>query len=72
MVGMPPMQYLTQWRIALAAHQLRSGQLSLTRIADQIGYESEAAFSRAFKRAHGVPPGTWRRRGGESGRESAG
>ncbi len=63
LVGVPPMQYLTQWRMALAAHLLRSGRLSLTRIVEQIGYESEAAFSRAFKREYGAPPGTWRRLG---------
>lgn len=61
LVGMPPMQYLVQWRMALAAHLLRSGRLSLTRIAEQIGYESEAAFSRAFKREYGAPPGAWRK-----------
>lgn len=62
LVGIPPMQYLTQWRLALAAHLLRSGRWSLTRIAEQIGYESDAAFSRAFKHAYGMPPGTWRHR----------
>lgn len=61
-VGIPPMQYLTQWRMTLAAHLLLSGHLSLTRIAEEIGYESEAAFSRAFKREYGAPPGVWRRR----------
>ena len=61
LIGVPPMQYLTQWRMALAAHLLRSGSLSLTRIGEQIGYESEAAFSRAFKREYGAPPATWRR-----------
>jgi AraC-like DNA-binding protein len=60
LVGMPPMQYLAQWRMALAAHLLRGGSLSLIRIAGQIGYESEAAFSRAFKRQYGLPPGAWR------------
>lgn len=60
LVGIPPMQYLTQWRMALAAHFLRSGRLNLIRIAEEIGYESEAAFSRAFKREYGMPPGTWR------------
>jgi AraC family transcriptional regulator, alkane utilization regulator len=62
LVGVPPMHYLTQWRTALAAHLLRDGQLSLTRIAEQVGYESEAAFSRAFKREYGAAPGAWRRR----------
>lgn len=61
LVGIPPMQYLTQWRIALAAHLLRAGELSLTRIAEEVGYESEAAFSRAFKREYGKSPGNWRR-----------
>jgi AraC-like DNA-binding protein len=63
LIGIPPMQYLTQWRMTLAAHLLRSGRLSLTRIGEQIGYESEAAFSRAFKREYGAPPGAWRRLG---------
>lgn len=62
LVGVPPMQYLTQWRISLAAHLLRGGTLSVSRIAEQVGYESEAAFSRAFKREYGLPPGAWRRR----------
>ncbi|MEO8024725.1 AraC family transcriptional regulator [Polaromonas sp.] len=62
LMDMPPMQYLTHWRLALAAHALRSGRLSLTRIAEQIGYESDAAFSRAFSRAYGMPPGAWRRK----------
>jgi AraC-like DNA-binding protein len=66
LVGVPPMQYLTQWRMALAAHLLHGGRLSLTRIAEEIGYESEAAFSRAFKREYGAPPGVWRRRNGDA------
>jgi AraC-like DNA-binding protein len=70
-VGMPPMQYLTQWRIALAAHLLRSGRLSMIRIAEEVGYESEAAFSRAFKREYGVPPGVWRRQSSVSPEGSA-
>ena len=61
LTGIPPMQYLTQWRVALAANLLRSGRLSLARIAEQVGYESEAAFSRAFKREYASPPGAWRR-----------
>jgi AraC-like DNA-binding protein len=67
LVGVPPMQYLTQWRMALAAHMLRGGRLSLIRIAEEIGYESEAAFSRAFKREYGAPPGSWRRNSGGAG-----
>ena len=61
-VGIPPMQYLTRWRVLLAAHLLRGGELNLGRIAQRIGYESEAAFNRAFKRQFGLPPGAWRRR----------
>jgi AraC-like DNA-binding protein len=61
LIGIPPMQYLTQWRMSLAAHLLRGPRLSLARIVEQIGYESEAAFSRAFKRVYGAPPGAWRR-----------
>jgi AraC-like DNA-binding protein len=62
-VGIPPMQYLTRWRVVLAAHLLRGGEANLGRIAESVGYESEAAFSRAFKREFGVPPGAWRRTG---------
>jgi len=61
LVGEPPMQYLTRWRLALAAQMLRSGREPLLRIAERSGYESEAAFSRAFKREFGVPPASWRR-----------
>ena len=64
LLGMPPMQYLTQWRLQLAAQQLRSGNQPLAAIAEQIGYESEAAFNRAFKREFGLPPATWRKNGG--------
>ena len=62
MVGEPPMQYLTRWRLALAAQMLRGGRDPVARIAGKCGYESEAAFSRAFKREFGAPPGSWRRR----------
>lgn len=60
-VGQPPMQYLARWRMGLAANHLSRTSLSLTRIAEQVGYQSEHAFNRAFKRAYGVPPGYWRR-----------
>jgi len=60
-LGQPPIQYLTKWRLALAASQLRSIGSSLARIAEQVGYESEAAFNRAFRREFGMPPAQWRR-----------
>jgi AraC-like DNA-binding protein len=62
LIGAPPMQYLTRWRTALAARQLRESQLSIARVATDVGYESEAAFNRAFKREFGLPPATWRKR----------
>jgi AraC-like DNA-binding protein len=58
----PPMQYLAHWRLQLAAQQLKTSDVPLKSIAEQAGYESEAAFSRAFKRHFGLPPGHWRRR----------
>jgi AraC family transcriptional regulator, alkane utilization regulator len=58
----PPMQYLAHWRLQLAAQNLKSSDIPIKAIADQTGYESEAAFSRAFKRHFGLPPGDWRRR----------
>jgi AraC family transcriptional regulator, alkane utilization regulator len=61
LVGEPPMQYLTRWRLALAAQMLRAGKLAVARIAERSGYESEAAFNRAFKREFGLPPAEWRR-----------
>jgi AraC-like DNA-binding protein len=61
LVGVPPIQYLAQWRIQLAASLLRSGKASLAEIADRVGYGSEAALSRAFKRQVGVAPALYRR-----------
>lgn len=59
-VGLPPMQYLAQWRMQLAAGLLLGGGSGMADIADQVGYGSEAAFSRAFKKIVGVPPAAWR------------
>ena len=61
LIGEPPMRYLARWRLQLAAHHLRSSDMSLARIAEQVGYESGAAFNRAFKRSFGVPPAAWRK-----------
>jgi AraC-like DNA-binding protein len=61
-VGDPPMQYLTRWRMQVAARLLADGQAKVSTVALQVGYESEAAFSRAFKKAAGVPPAAWRTR----------
>lgn len=66
LLDVPPMQYLAQWRLQLAAQQLRSGNMPLALIAEQVGYDSEAAFNRAFKREFGLPPATWRRNGGRA------
>jgi len=60
LLGQPPMQYLIQWRLQLAAHHLQNTDESVAKIASQVGYESEAAFSRAFRRYAGKPPGAWR------------
>jgi transcriptional regulator GlxA family with amidase domain len=61
-LGVPPMRYLTQWRLQLASHLLRSTSATVPEIAGRVGYESEAAFSRAFKRGLGHPPAAWRAR----------
>jgi AraC-like DNA-binding protein len=61
LIGQPPMQYLTRWRLTVAAQRLRSDPTNLAAIAEQIGYESEAAFNRAFKREFGMPPAAWRK-----------
>jgi len=68
-IGQPPMQYLTRWRLTIAAQRLRSETASLGRIAEDSGYDSEAAFNRAFKRALGTTPAAWRR-GGRAGHSS--
>jgi AraC-like DNA-binding protein len=59
-VGIPPMQYLTQWRMQLAATLLSGSAIGLAEVAERVGYGSEAALSRAFKRLVGVAPALWR------------
>jgi AraC-like DNA-binding protein len=60
LIGLPPMQYLTSWRLQLAAEHLVRGSTKVAAIAQRVGYDSEAAFSRAFKRATGLSPSAWR------------
>jgi transcriptional regulator GlxA family with amidase domain len=57
------MQYLAAWRLQLAAELLQTTQLGVSAVAFRVGYESEAAFNRAFKRAMGKPPAQWRTTG---------
>jgi AraC-like DNA-binding protein len=61
LIGIPPMQYLAQWRMQLAATLLSTTTLSIAEVANCVGYGSEAALSRAYKRAVGVAPAEWRR-----------
>ncbi|HSF47156.1 MAG TPA: helix-turn-helix transcriptional regulator, partial [Burkholderiales bacterium] len=61
LVGMPPMKYLATWRMQVAAQRLRDTHRSIAQIAAEVGYESEAAFTRAFKREFSVSPAQWRR-----------
>lgn len=61
LIGAPPMRYLTNWRMQLAASKLRDTRQSIAQIAFGVGYESEAAFTRAFRREMGQPPAAWRK-----------
>jgi AraC-like DNA-binding protein len=61
LVGQSPMRYAAQWRMNMAYTWLKEEDASLIDLADRLGYRSEAAFSRAFKRVIGVPPGAVRR-----------
>lgn len=60
-VGMPPMSYLTRWRMLLAGQRLRESSDTIAQVAEAVGYESESTFSRAFTREMGVAPGAWRK-----------
>ena len=66
LLGRPPIDYVLSWRIQLAADRLRNSRDPLAAIAADVGYESEAAFSRAFKRVTGISPGRWREGAGDS------
>ncbi len=61
LTGQAPMQYLANWRMQLGAGLLRAGHAKVVDVAQEVGYESEAAFARAFKRTMGQPPAAWRR-----------
>jgi AraC-like DNA-binding protein len=61
LVGTSPMQYLTQWRMMLAANLLRHSNTPLAHIAEGVGYQTDTAFIRAFRREFGAPPAAWRR-----------
>ena len=61
LLGMPPMRYLTFWRMQVAARRLRETHSSPAQVAAEVGYESEAAFARAFKRELGATPAAWRK-----------
>ena len=62
LVGEPPLQYLTRWRMQKATEDLTQSARPLIEVAERAGYGSEAAFSRVFKRVMGTPPATYRRR----------
>ena len=64
LIGQPPMQYLARWRMTIAAQRLRSEPVSIARLAADMGYDSDAAFNRAFKRELGETPAVWRRSAG--------
>ena len=68
-VHIPPMQYLARWRLQLAARMLESGTVNVAQASSAVGYHSEAAFNRAFKREVGEAPGAWRR--GQSSRQDS-
>jgi AraC-like DNA-binding protein len=61
LVGESPMKYLAGWRMQIAKQMMREGSRNIQDIATRVGYESEAAFNRAFKRATGCPPAAWRK-----------
>ena len=60
LMGYPPIQYLTRWRMQLAARRLNERGAKVAAVAQEVGYDSEAAFSRAFKKFSGQSPRAWR------------
>lgn len=71
LVGSSPMQYVTQWRMLLATNLLCRSNAPLARIAEDVGYQTDTAFIRAFRREFGIPPATWRRNQANSGKATA-
>jgi len=71
-LGQPPMQYLASWRVQLGARLLSDSSRVVADVALEVGYDSEAAFSRAFKRLVGMPPAAWRKAKIANGRTRAG
>ena len=61
LIGVWPMHYLMDWRLQMAGQMLRDSPDPLLRVAERVGYESEAAFSRAFRKKFGQAPAAWRR-----------
>jgi AraC-like DNA-binding protein len=62
LMGVPPMKYVTGWRMRVATERLRETQRSVAQIAADVGYESEIGFARAFKRELSVSPAQWRKK----------
>lgn len=71
LIGEPPMRYCARWRMRVAANMLRDGKQNASNVAYSVGFNSEAAFTRAFKREYGEPPATWRRRIDEESKSRA-
>lgn len=71
LVGQTPVSYLATWRMQKAAYLLEMGTLSIAQIAERVGYASELAFAKAFRRVIGLPPGTYARRHSATGRPSS-
>ena len=72
LLGEPPMRYCARWRMRVAANMLRDGKQNASNVAYAVGFNSEAAFNRAFKREYGEPPATWRRKVEEQARSKNG
>jgi AraC-like DNA-binding protein len=66
-LGEPPLTYLARWRLQLAARMLQTTREAVLQVASEVGYDSESAFNRAFKREFGMPPGQFRRSGSNGG-----